>query len=66
MIICEDKSKLPAKDLYNLELKYKNVALQYMESEREFGKEVMKLWDELKTLDLHRLEIIQQSFQLYI
>jgi len=30
-----------------------------MESEREFGKEVMKLWDELKILDMHRLEIIQ-------
>jgi hypothetical protein len=58
MMLTEEKSKKPEKDLYNYELKYKKEALVYIGSEKSYGGEIVKLWEECKKLEIHRLEIV--------
>jgi hypothetical protein len=55
------KVKKP-KDLYNWELKLRSKAFQMNEIFELYGKETVKVWEEIKNLELNRLEHVQRGF----
>lgn len=65
-MISEDKAKNKNKDLYYNELKYKKLVKETMQSEVEYGSEVVTFWNDIQKMELHRLELIQQAFKFYL
>lgn len=57
-MVTEGKATSRHKDFYNIELKFKSAALDYMSTEKEFGTEVYKLWTDVRKWETHRMDIL--------
>lgn len=60
------KVKKRKKDLYSTELKYRLTACEQLSVHRLYGHEVIKVWEDVKRLEINRLECVQRAFQYFL
>lgn len=54
LISTDNKATKKDKDFYNNEVKFKKAAIDQMESEKDYGKNIISFWNELRKLETHR------------
>lgn len=60
------KVKKNKKDLYSYELKYRLTACEQLSVHRMYGHEIAKVWEDIKRLEINRLETVQRAFQYFL